>query len=264
VSAYAERITPELVQLAYQICVQGRADLALAPDETVGFSMTLLRLLAFEPAGADPSSPGDAGERPTRAPAHRSDAPSTPRPARAEVSAPVRPAAAAVAAAATPVVAPVAAARSTPAAAPKAAPQATPTEGKAPAVELPTDPAAWPAFVAGLKLSAMAAQIAAQTELKAVNGNAITLALPATHKHLADRTYSDKLKAALEQATGRKLLLAFEVGAVADASLAAQEKRERADQKAKTEATFRDEPFVQDMLTRFDAKIRPDSIKPVS
>ncbi len=41
---------PKVVQLAYQICVQGRADLALAPDEPTGFAMTLLRLLAFEPA----------------------------------------------------------------------------------------------------------------------------------------------------------------------------------------------------------------------
>ena len=47
---YAEALSPEAVQLAYQICVQGRADLALAPDEATGFVMTLLRLLAFEPA----------------------------------------------------------------------------------------------------------------------------------------------------------------------------------------------------------------------
>src|SRR2546421_576734 len=30
---YAARFTPESVQLAYQICAQGRADLAIAPDE---------------------------------------------------------------------------------------------------------------------------------------------------------------------------------------------------------------------------------------
>ena len=52
VGALAARLTPEMVQLAYQICVQGRADLPLAPDEATGFSMTLLRLLAFEPGGA--------------------------------------------------------------------------------------------------------------------------------------------------------------------------------------------------------------------
>ena len=51
------RLGAEMVQLAYQICVQGRADLPLAPDEATGFSMTLLRLLAFEPAsGAESTS----------------------------------------------------------------------------------------------------------------------------------------------------------------------------------------------------------------
>jgi len=132
------------------------------------------------------------------------------------------------------------------------------------AAPLPSEPDQWPAFVAGLGLTGMAAQMAAQTELRAVAGNALTLALPASHKHLADRAYADKLKAALEQATGRRLLLAFEVGSGGDASLAAREKRDRAEQKAKTEAAFRDEPFVQDVLARFDARIKPDSIKPVS
>jgi hypothetical protein len=59
-------------------------------------------------------------------------------------------------------------------------------------------------------------------------------------------------------------MLAFEVGSKAEASLAAQKKREQAEAKAKTDAAFESEPFVQDVLARFDAKIRPDSIKPVS
>jgi DNA polymerase-3 subunit gamma/tau len=131
-------------------------------------------------------------------------------------------------------------------------------------LSLPLDVAGWPGFVSGLKLAPMAAQLASQTELKSINGNVLTLALPATHKHLADRAYADKLKVALDQATGRKLMLAFEVGSAGEASLAAQKNREQAEQKAKTEAAFRDEPFVRDLLERFDARIRPDSIKPVS
>ena len=38
------------LQLYYQIAIQGRADLGLAPDEHAGFTMTLLRMLAFAPA----------------------------------------------------------------------------------------------------------------------------------------------------------------------------------------------------------------------
>ena len=39
----------EEVQLYYQIAVHGRNELSLAPDEYAGFSMTLLRMLAFRP-----------------------------------------------------------------------------------------------------------------------------------------------------------------------------------------------------------------------
>ncbi len=42
----------EEVQLYYQIALQGRTDIGLAPDEYAGFTMTLLRMLAFAPAGA--------------------------------------------------------------------------------------------------------------------------------------------------------------------------------------------------------------------
>jgi DNA polymerase-3 subunit gamma/tau len=43
------RLDAETVQLYYQIALQGREDLALAPDEHAGFVMTLLRMLAFRP-----------------------------------------------------------------------------------------------------------------------------------------------------------------------------------------------------------------------
>ena len=84
------------------------------------------------------------------------------------------------------------------------------------------------------------------------------------HKHLADKVFADKLKAALEQATGRRLLLAFEVGAATESSLAATEKRERAEARAKGEAAFRDEPFVRDLLATFDGQVKPDSITPLA
>jgi DNA polymerase-3 subunit gamma/tau len=55
----AQALNPEDVQLYYQIAVNGRRDLDLAPDEFAGFSMTLLRMLAFSPGGAaEPKRPG--------------------------------------------------------------------------------------------------------------------------------------------------------------------------------------------------------------
>jgi DNA polymerase-3 subunit gamma/tau len=239
VTAYASRFSAEIVQLAYQICAQGRADLALAPDEATGFTMTLLRLLAFEPATAlAPSAPPRSERAAAAAPASRQAAPAREIRQAANISA----------------VIPLPA-------------SSTPTKADAPpgpVVALPADPAAWPGFVASLKLTGMAAQLAAQTELKAINNNALTLALPVAHKHLADKVYADKLKAALEQATGRRVLLAFEVGAAAESSLAATERRERAEAKAKGEAAFRDEPFVRDLLATFDGQVKSDSITPLS
>jgi DNA polymerase-3 subunit gamma/tau len=43
-------------QLLYSICLHGRAELGLAPDEYAGLTMVLLRLLAFKPAGAQARS----------------------------------------------------------------------------------------------------------------------------------------------------------------------------------------------------------------
>jgi len=75
--------------------------------------------------------------------------------------------------------------------------------------------------------------------------------------------YADKLKSALEKVTGKRMLLAFEVGAATDVSLASQQQRERSETRARTEAAFNEEPFVRDVLSRFDATIKPDSIKRV-
>lgn len=61
VAAYAGRVRPEVVQLWYQMAVNGRRDLELAPAPRVGFEMSVLRMLAFRPegeAGAPVGGPG--------------------------------------------------------------------------------------------------------------------------------------------------------------------------------------------------------------
>ncbi|HWX10909.1 MAG TPA: DNA polymerase III subunit gamma/tau [Trinickia sp.] len=60
VRRFAQVLSPEQVQLFYQIAAIGRSELGLAPDEYAGFTMTLLRMLAFEPAtqGSGTAGPG--------------------------------------------------------------------------------------------------------------------------------------------------------------------------------------------------------------
>jgi DNA polymerase-3 subunit gamma/tau len=125
----AQEFDAQEVQLYYQIAVHGRNEMGLAPDEYAGFTMTLLRMLAFRPGQ------GGAEALPAAAPA-------AVRPA-----APVRPAAAA--AAAPPARAAGAAVASHAAVAPAPAP--------APPRMPPPAPAAGPAAPAPAMSSARAA-----------------------------------------------------------------------------------------------------------
>ncbi|WP_308517394.1 DNA polymerase III subunit gamma/tau [uncultured Stenotrophomonas sp.] len=56
-TAFAERLRPEVVQLWYQMALNGRRDLPLAPSPRAGFEMAVLRMLAFRPAAAVPPVP---------------------------------------------------------------------------------------------------------------------------------------------------------------------------------------------------------------
>ncbi|HDS1555716.1 DNA polymerase III subunit gamma/tau [Stenotrophomonas maltophilia] len=56
-AAFAERLRPEVVQLWYQMALNGRRDLPMAPSPRAGFEMAVLRMLAFRPAAAVPPVP---------------------------------------------------------------------------------------------------------------------------------------------------------------------------------------------------------------
>ena len=61
----ASRFDPEEIQLYYQIAIHGRNEIGYAPDEYSGFSMTLIRMLAFSPG----KSPAEADRPPVEKPA---------------------------------------------------------------------------------------------------------------------------------------------------------------------------------------------------
>ncbi|OGS99390.1 MAG: DNA polymerase III, subunit gamma and tau [Gallionellales bacterium RIFCSPLOWO2_12_FULL_59_22] len=66
----AQAFTPEDTQLFYQIAIHGRDEIDLAPDEYAGFTMTLLRMLAFAP-GKAASRPALAAQPSTALPVAR-------------------------------------------------------------------------------------------------------------------------------------------------------------------------------------------------
>ena len=98
VARLAGSMPPDETQLLYSICLHGRSELGLAPDEYAGLTMVLLRLLAFKPSGgAEKKSPLNAEARPpTGGVATTPATPSAPTVAKAAVAsapAPVMPAA---------------------------------------------------------------------------------------------------------------------------------------------------------------------------
>ncbi|ABK08578.1 MULTISPECIES: DNA polymerase III subunit gamma/tau [Burkholderia] len=128
---FAETLSPEQVQLFYQIATVGRAELGLAPDEYAGFTMTLLRMLAFEPAVGAGSAPGGQPSVPPRAvPAPRAAAA---KPVSATPAGAARPQAAVPAAPVAPV------ARSAPA---QSSDEAERPAAKPPAAQSPAEAAA--------------------------------------------------------------------------------------------------------------------------
>ncbi|MDM7942647.1 MAG: DNA polymerase III subunit gamma/tau [Hydrogenophaga sp.] len=72
----AASLPADETQLLYSLCLHGRTELGLAPDEYAGLTMVLLRLLAFKPAGAASATtekktlkPAEAAPEPLAAPA---------------------------------------------------------------------------------------------------------------------------------------------------------------------------------------------------
>lgn len=266
----ARRLDPETVQLDYQIAVQGRSDLSVAPDEFAGFSMTLLRMLAFAPGGRQ--APIAAGPKPDTATGTRSaktaaTAPPENKPAGGRGT-PAHPATAA------------AAATVEAEAGPRVAPEATLAAevSTAGAAEFSLDPLViqaadaaisdWPGWIAQCRLGGLAQQLAYNAELKAhrqtPTGIEMELALTENNRHLAERVYQDKLREALSSALGALVRLRIEIGGAGEGSMAAQDKRARQVLQDNATASFNDDPFVREAVRLFDARVRPQSIQPVT
>ncbi len=234
---FAATLSPEFVQLAYQIVNIGRSELSTAPDEYAGFVMTLLRLHTFRPASvADVVA-------------------SVPARARVAASVAVPPVAAPRPAAA--VVPPVTRPAET---APLASPMAAPVR-PAPVATADSD---WHAIVAGLQLSGLARTLAQHCELRQLNEADCLLRLSPAHSHLQMKPAPDRLEQALGEYFGRPLKLRFELAqneVDTPAETAGREKRERQDRAV---ASIEEDSFVRDVIESFDASVVDTSIRPIT
>jgi DNA polymerase-3 subunit gamma/tau len=250
----ASHLNAETVQLYYQIALNGRRDLPYAPDELSGFCMTLLRMLAFAP-GSGASAPGAGNRAPLE------------RPAPVRVATPPR--AEPAPRAAMPAAAPAAAPAPSPAPVTTAPAVAAPVTATSPAPALiaseSTPHAAWDwlAVVASLRLGGMAKMLADHCELVAQTDESVTLRVGEAHKHLLDRTYQDKLVAALRDKFGAALNVSIELGAAVEKTPQQVRTRIKDERQAEAVAAIESDPFVRELVDQFGGQIDASTIQPL-
>lgn len=284
-ASLARSLPADETQLLYSLCLHGRAELGLAPDEYAALTMVLLRLLAFKPgrpvlAAAEKKTLIEAASEPLRAQAPLLDAPSKPLPAPAGQASdrvgqllPVRSAASVtgswqgaastsqarpalpVAAAPQPEIADipvrVAADSRSEVLAQQSVAALVPTE----------DGSFWHAVVQELvakeAISGLVRELALQAQLLARDTDQWLLRLE--RESLNQPGSRDRLASAL-QAAGHAVQLVVEVGRVSD-SPARRNAQAAAERQLAAEKIIFEDPFVQTMLRDFGAKIVPGSIK---
>ena len=233
---FASRLRPELVQLWYQMALDGRRELPLAPAPRAGFEMALLRMLAFRP--------GSSATQVASAPVSNATT-STPRPASS-------PRAAAPAPRPLPE-APDASAPSPPAPTPRPANSAS-------LANLDAD--GWLQLVDGSGVRGPAAQLAAHSGFVAYADGVLRLSLAPADEHLKGPAMVRMLAAALEPQLGVVPQIKFELAEPSGDTLHVRNERQRDARQAQAEETFMNDPDVRRMLEQ-GAKLVPDSIRPL-
>lgn len=270
-AALAGELSPELVQLWYQMALNARRDLPVAPSARVGFEMALLRMLAFQPMDtAGGGGSGGVRVSPTRA------APSQPAPSRSQAGTPApRSGAPDVPAARTSDTA------ATPAPAPRESDSGMAVAGRAADTQRPEPPAPAPAatatatatalatpqdwieLVSTLTLRGPASILAGHSGFRAYAGGQLTLSLPAQDEHLRSDRLVDQLAAALEPRLGLRPVIRFEATrAAAGDTLHAHQERAAQTRQDEAEAGFLADPAVAQLIREHGARVVPDSIRP--
>ena len=299
IEALATVLRPEVVQLWYQMALNGRRDLPLAPSPRAGFEMSVLRMLAFRPAegegarapAASASARNDAA--PARAPAiaapgHRSAAdaareallqdaapresaraPATTSAVReasvreASPAAQAMPAAAAVSAVVERAAEPVAVEPIV--GEPDEivrAPSRVSEPALAPRGIAIADADAWHRLVAESALRGPARLLAEHSVFIGYDGSVLRLALPASDEHLKSSALITMMANALVPALGEAPQIRFENAPAHGESLRERNERARDERQSNAEAVFMSDPDVQRLIAQHGAKIVPDSIRP--
>lgn len=244
----AQTLSPEDVQLFYQIGLLGRRDLPLAPDARNGFEMVLLRMLTFrprseaEPLSASPATTASASAT-TKLHASRLTPHLPPLPS------PAPPVAASKASTIAPTPAQV-----------LAEPSSPPTPSLRAKQPISDD---WGKILGELKLTGMLQQLAVNCALKERAGDTVHLILDNTQANLHTKKLEERLQQALQTYYQTPIKLVLSVGEPGGATPAQAQAREQSERQQAAVQIIQSDANVQALVETFNARIHPDSIQPL-
>ena len=261
----AQKLSPETLQLYYQIALLGRRDIGLAPDEYAGFTMSLLRMLAFMPTEKS-TSPIEKLAVNVVPSAHIGTSSAT--------SSSRQPSLATAA---------LNSMRAQAATLQVAENSALQTNQSTRAMEFDetSDQTSnqanrqfngdWRGFVdTHLKKLGLGRALAQNSEMITFDENSMHFRIAETNKHLVSPTYQDKLSSAINEQLGKRIKLSFEIVGFeirgeAQAPINTPAKQvavEKATIQSNAQDAIMNDKFVQALMNDFGATVIPNSIKP--
>ena len=246
--ALAARISPEALQLHYQIGIMGRRDLPWAPHPRVGFEMTMLRMVAFAPASGAAAASEEGVPMPGAAPA---PAPGAAREPETATGPPPGEDAYPLATVETP--------------------EPSDPEHRVPPLPEPEpvvredaegllSPSRWADLCARLALNGITGQLAANCVVRGHTESTVDLVLSPEREQLLTSGTRAKLESALGDYFGRPIRLRVDVARRSEESPAERAAREDSERVERASRELREVPDYQDLLTRFEGNTR--SIQP--
>jgi DNA polymerase-3 subunit gamma/tau len=252
----AQTLPTDETQLLYSLCLHGRGELGLAPDEYAALTMVLLRLLAFKPSGSVPlpvapktGSAAEPGKKPQSSPepVRTPDLKIAPPPPDNSGFSVIKPPAS------QSIEAPV-------------APEFIASQAATVQVSAPVNTAlgdVWAALVTKLMaleaVKTMARELALQSQLLACDGPAWVLRVESPS--LNSPANIEKLQTAINaEQPGTTVQLTVDIGPVTDTPVRRNQALAK-QRQAQAEALIHNDPFVQDMVRHWGGKVVPGSIK---
>ena len=227
---YTDRFSAQWIQLAYQTCLMGGRDMQYAPDPKVGFEMTMIRLLDFEPAydSVDMTPSGTAGNGSA---GRKEDAPVEQKPSKKR--------------------------RKTKATDPNEKGSAAKVGGEALLNGTP-----WHERIEDIPASGVTAMILEHSNLVTLTEERVELLLDESHDTLYNDTQQGHLEEIFSEHVGKSVEVVVTAGTVIEETPAVRKQRLAQERLDLAESALRKDENVQSLMSEFDGRL--DAVQPRS